>query len=137
MIRSLILYGSAIAAAAFALRWLEYRHTLGLFATEMYIVVIAAAFTALGAWVGHRLTSRRRSDTFERNEKALQALGISDREYDVLLLLARGHSNREIAERLFVSPNTIKTHLAHLYGKLDVSRRTQAIHKSKALRLIP
>ena len=58
-------------------------------------------------------------------------------QYDVLSLLAEGHSNKEMAERLFVSPNTIKTHLAHLYEKLQVSRRTQAIHKAKALRLIP
>lgn len=137
MIRSLLLYGLAIAAGAFALRWLEYRHALGLFRTELYIVIIAVAFTALGAWLGQRLTRRRSVDTFKRNEKALRAIGISDREYDVLVLLARGHSNQEIADRLFVSANTVKTHLAHLYDKLDVSRRTQAIHKSKALRLIP
>lgn len=137
MIRSLVIYGVVIAIAAFGLRWLEYRHALRMFTTELYIVIIAAAFTGLGIWVGHRLTSRRGAASFQRNEKALRSLGISDREYDVLLLLARGHSNREIAEKLFVSANTVKTHLAHLYDKLDVSRRTQAIHKSKALRLIP
>jgi ATP/maltotriose-dependent transcriptional regulator MalT len=68
--------------------------------------------------------------------QALGYLGVSDREYEVLTLLADGLSNREIAERLFVSPNTVKTHLAHLYEKLAVSRRTQAISKAKELRLI-
>jgi len=62
---------------------------------------------------------------------------VSDREYDVLKLLAEGQSNQEIADLLFVSANTVKTHLAHLYEKLEVSRRTQAIQKAKALSLIP
>ena len=137
MIRSFAIYGLAIAAAAFALRWLEYRHALRFFTTEAYVVLIAVVFTVLGAWVGHRLTTKRSQGSFERNEKAIAALGISDREYDVLCLLANGDSNKEIAAKLFVSANTVKTHLAHLYDKLDVSRRTQAIHKSKALRLIP
>ena len=137
MKRLLVVYGVAIAAAAFALRWLEYRHSIRMFGTELYIVVIALLFAGLGAWVGHRLTSRRSRDAFEKNERALDTLGISKREYEVLLLLADGYSNKEIASRLFLSPNTVKTHLAHLYDKLDVSRRTQAIHKSKALRLIP
>jgi DNA-binding CsgD family transcriptional regulator len=136
MIRSIVTYGSSIALAAFTLRWLEYRHAIRMFPTELYVILVAALFTAVGIWVGRRLTRPTGSVPFARNERALQALGISEREYEVLCLLAAGHSNREIAERLFVSTNTVKTHLAHLYEKLGVSRRTQAIHKCKALRLI-
>lgn len=134
---SIILYGLAIAAGAFALRWLEYHYTVRLFSTEIYIVVIAVAFTALGLWLGRYLTERASPAAFEKNVQALEYLGISEREYAVLALLGEGHGNREIAARLFVSTNTIKTHLARLYAKLDVSSRTQAITKARSLRLLP
>ena len=137
MKRSIAIYGAALAGAAFALRWMEYRHSVRMLSTELYIVCIAVLFTGIGIWVGRRLAARSSSATFDRNERALQSLAISDREYDVLVLLARGHTNQQIAERLFVSPNTIKTHLGNLYAKLGVSRRTQAVQKSRALRLIP
>ena len=134
---TILIYSSLIAAGAFLLQWLEYQYTVRLFSTEIYIVIVALLFTVLGIWVGNRLTRRAPRADFEKNEQALQYLGISDREYEVLELLARGHSNKEIADRLFVSPNTVKTHLAHLYGKLEVSRRIQAVKKAKELRLIP
>lgn len=137
MKKTVVLYGLAIACGALALRWLEYQHAARLFATEIYIALIALAFTLLGAWLGHRLTRRQPPIPFARNEQALACLGISEREYDVLSLLAAGHSNREIAARLFVSENTVKTHLARLYVKLEVKRRTQAIERAKALQLLP
>lgn len=137
MRRQIVIYGLIIAAAAFLLRWLEYRHSIRMFSTELYVVVIAVAFTALGIWLGHKLTGSSKRSAFNRNERALETLGISDREYNVLRLLAEGLSNQEIADKLFISKNTVKTHLSRLYEKLEVSRRTQAIHKSKALRLIP
>ena len=137
MKRAVLLYSLAIAAAAVILQWLEYRHAVRAFSTETYIVVIAAGFTALGAWAGYRLTSTPRSERFERNIRAVEALNISDRELEVLELLAVGHSNKEIAERLHVSPHTVKTHLGHLYGKLEVSRRTQAVQKARQLRILP
>ena len=137
MKRSLVIYGILIALAAFAMRWLEYRHSLRMLRTELYVVIVALAFTGIGIWVGTRIAGRGGNNKFERNDRALESLGISDREYDVLRLLASGSSNKEIAEQLFVSPNTVKTHLANLYGKLEVRRRTQAVHKAKALRLIP
>lgn len=135
--RTVLVYGLCLAAGAFALRWLEYQYTIRLFTREAYIALIAVAFTVLGVWVGHRLTRRQPPAPFERNGKALEYLGVTDREYEVLTLLAIGNSNREIAEQLFVSPNTVKTHLGSLYGKLEVSRRTQAVRKAKELRLIP
>lgn len=132
-----LVYGLGVAAAAFGLQWLEYRYAVRMLSTEIYVALIAALFTLLGIWVGHRLTRRRPPAPFERNAQALEYLGITDRELQVLELVAEGHSNREIARRLFVSPNTVKTHLAHLYEKLDVSRRTQAVRKARSLRLIP
>lgn len=137
MKRTIALYSAAIAAAAFALQWLEYQYAIRLFSTEIYVVVIALLFAVLGVWVGHALTRRDRPAAFTRNEQAIDYLGISEREYQALELLAAGHSNREIADRLCVSPNTVKTHLAHLYDKLDVSRRTQAVSRARELKMIP
>ena len=136
MIRSIVVYGIVIAAAAAGLQWLEYQHAIRFFRTELYVVLIAAAFTALGAWAGVRLARRRGPPRERPDPRQPGGAGISEREFEVLELLAAGHSNREIAEKLFVSPNTVKTHLASLYGKLGVSRRTQAVHKARALRLV-
>ena len=132
-----LIYGLALAGSAFLLRWLEYQYVVRLFATEIYVVVVAVLFTALGVWIGNQLTRKKAPGQFERNAKALLALEISEREYQVLEQLAEGLSNQEIADRLFVSANTVKTHLARLYAKLDVSRRTQAVNRAKSLRLIP
>lgn len=138
MKKTIIIYSLAMASAAFVLQWLDFRYSVRMLSTEIYIVAIAVGFTAMGIWVGHRLTERPVSvPAFEKNCQAIEYLGISEREYEVLEQLAAGHSNKEIAEKLFVSPNTVKTHLANIYGKLDVSRRTQAIHKARALGMIP
>lgn len=137
MTRTLLYYGLAIAGAAVLLQWLGYRVTVHAVSTELYIVVIAAGFTGLGIWAGYRLTAAPRAEAFEPNSRAVASLGISGRELEVLELLAEGHSNREIADRLHVSPHTVKTHLGHLYGKLDVSRRTQAVQKARELRILP
>jgi DNA-binding CsgD family transcriptional regulator len=134
--KRIIFYGVAMAAGATLLTWIRYRHVVQFFTTEIYVGMVAVLFTGLGLWVGHRVTRPAEPPPGQRNDKALEALGISAREYEVLELLAQGLSNKEIAKRLFVSPNTIKTHLARLYEKLEVSRRTQAIHKARALRLI-
>lgn len=138
MKRLIWIYSLAIGLAAFSLHWLNYKYTVRIFSPEIYVLFIAVVFTGLGIWVGLKLTGRSNAaGIFERNNQALQYLGISEREYDVLVLLAEGLSNKEIADRLFVSPNTIKTHLAHLYQKLEVSRRQQAINKAKELQMIP
>ena len=135
---TIAIYSLAIASAAFALQWLEYQYAVRVLSTEIYIVVIALLFTALGIWVGGQLTRGGGAPkVFEKNIQAIEYLGISQREWEVLELLAEGHSNKEIAEKLFVSPNTVKTHLGNLYGKLEVSRRTQAVQKARTLRMIP
>lgn len=131
------LYALALASGAFALEWLEYQYVTRAFATEIYIVLIALAFTGLGIWAGYRLTPKTAALPFERNEAARKSLGLTDREFEVLERLAAGDANKEIARTLDVSPNTIKTHIASLFQKLEVERRTQAIQKARELRLIP
>jgi DNA-binding CsgD family transcriptional regulator len=98
--------------------------------------MLCGFFTALGIWIGHRLTRRSPVDSFEVNTKALTYLGISERETAVLSLLTTGRSNQEIADQLFVSPNTVKTHLNNLYRKLDVTRRGQAVQTMLTFRQI-
>ena len=137
MKRTIALYALALAAGAFALQWLEYKYVTKVFAGEFYILLIALGFTALGAWTAWRLTQRTSAPGFEKNDAALRTLGVTAREYETLELLAAGLSNKEIARKLDVSPNTVKTHVSKLYEKLEVSRRTQAVQKAKDLALIP
>lgn len=138
MARLIILYALALALAVTGLEWLEYRYATRAFSTEIYIVLLAASFAALGLWAGHRLTRRRAAASgFERNDAAIRSLGLTPREYEILGLLAAGQSTKEIARQLEISPNTAKTHLASVYQKLAVQRRTQAIHKARELALIP
>jgi DNA-binding CsgD family transcriptional regulator len=126
-----------MAAGALLLEWLEAQYFLRRFSTEIYIVTLCALFTGFGAWIGRRLTRRTPAGPFEINTQALSYLGISEREREVLALLATGHSNQEIADRMFISPNTVKTHLNNLYQKLEVSRRGQAVDKARSLQLVP
>lgn len=137
LIRTVAIYGVAVALGAIALQWMEFQYVVRTYPFEAYVALIAVFFAGLGVWFGRRTSPAVPDADFEPNAQALDYLGISPREYDVLELLARGHSNREIGKALFVSPNTVKTHLARLYEKLEVSRRTQAVQKARSLRLIP
>ncbi|RED16860.1 LuxR family transcriptional regulator [Parasphingopyxis lamellibrachiae] len=133
--KTALLYALLLAGAATLLGWIEYHHLVRTISTEFYILVIAMGFAGLGLWVGHRLTARSRGP-FEINHAAITALGLTARECEVLEQLAGGHSNKEIARALDISPNTVKTHVARLYDKLEVQRRTQAIDKARRLSLI-
>jgi NarL family two-component system response regulator LiaR len=137
MKRAILLYSAVIAAAALVLQWLEYRYVVRALSTEVYIAAVAVGFTALGLWAGYRLTAGRWKSEFERNDRAIASLAISGRELEVLELLAEGSSNKEIADRLCLSPHTVKSHLGHLYDKLEVARRTQAVQKARELRILP
>ena len=134
--KPVIYYSVAVALIAIALQWLDYAHSVRGLSSEFYIAIIALGFTVLGVWLGVRLTQQPARTPVEKNRQALETLQITDREYEVLELLAEGASNQEIADRLHISANTVKTHLARLYDKLGVSRRTQATAKAKSLRLI-
>lgn len=134
----MILYAIALGLAVTALNWIEYRYLARAFSTEIYIALIAAAFIALGIWTGSRLTPRRAPEgPFQRNQAAIRSLGLSPREVEILDALATGESNKEMARRLGISPNTVKTHVARLYEKLGVQRRIQAIETARFLALIP
>lgn len=143
MKKTILIYGAFLAGLVVFLRVLEYRFFVRELSIEIYIGVIAILFTALGIWFGLRLIDRQKSkapsagglDEFVINSEKLKSHGISDREAEVLQLMANGLSNQEIANQLFVSLHTIKTHSANLYSKLNVKRRTQAIRKAREISL--
>ncbi len=147
--RHVILYGISMALLLFLLKWLEFRFIIFDHAFEIYIGVIAFVFTGLGIWVALKLAKPKvqtmiiekevfvNRNHFTLNEIEVINLNLSKRELEVLQLMAEGLSNDEIAQRLFVSLSTIKTHSRNLFDKLGVSRRTQAIDKAKKLSIIP
>jgi len=137
LIRTVLVWALVLALGAFALQWLEYRFVARAFSWRLYVEIVGAAFAAGGVWIGWKLAARARPETFRRNDAALAALGLTGQEVKVLERLAAGDSNKEIARALGLSPNTVKTHVANLYAKLEVGRRTQAIGKARDLALIP
>jgi two-component system, NarL family, response regulator LiaR len=144
MRRTIIIYGLSMAVLLGVLKYAEYRYFVRDIPLEMYIGIVALLFTAVGIWAGLRLTRPKIIQQivespviFQLDETNLQKLGISRREYEVLELLAAGHSNQEIADKLFISMSTVKTHVSNLLAKLEASRRTEAIARAKKLRIIP
>jgi DNA-binding NarL/FixJ family response regulator len=136
MMRTFLIYGALLAGGAWTLQWLEFQFLVRTHATEAYVVSIAVAFLGLGVWAGARLVRRPVQTPFEPNTTVQGTLGVSERELQVLQLLAAGRSNKEIAGALDVSPNTVKTHVAKLFEKLDVRRRTEAISRARELGII-
>lgn len=147
MSRTVILYGIGLALLMVALKSIEYRYMLRDLSMEFYVTLVALLFTGIGLWVGVKLRNRTGDEPqgspihdHERvsipKEKILAQIGISQREFEVLELIAEGCTNQEIADRLFISLNTVKTHSSNLFAKLDVKRRTQAVQKAKELALL-
>lgn len=148
MKRIIWLYGLALAILVALLKSLEYRYYLRDLSVEFYIGLVAVLFTALGIWVGLKLTRDRNASaetspqaaspavSLEELPERLSRFSISEREYEVLQLIAAGHSNQEIADQLYISLNTVKSHSSNLFSKLDVRRRTQAVQKAKELGII-
>lgn len=137
MWRTILLYGALLTAGVAGLKWIEFNLLVRTHPGELYLFLLAAAFLGLGVWVGSRLFPRRAADGgFVVNDRVRETLGISEREFEVLGLLAAGRSNKEIAATLNVSPNTVKTHVAKLYGKLEVTRRTAAIVRARELGML-
>lgn len=136
MLRTILIYGALLALGAIGLEWLQYQYVLRTYAGEVWLGLLAICFLALGIWVGARLFRRAPHQPFEINSRAQESLGISEREMEVLQLLAAGQSNKEIANRLDVSPNTVKTHVAKLFEKLGAKRRTEAILRARELGMI-
>ena len=143
MTRTVWLYGLALALLLIVLRAVEYRFLVRDLRIEFYVGIVATLTLGLGLWIGSKVFNKKaivqvvaEDEKKEDPEIGLQKLGISPREYEVLQLIAEGHSNQEIAERLFISLNTVKTHSSKLFAKLDVKRRTQAVQKAKELNLL-
>jgi len=142
MRKTVIIYGLSLAALIFLLKLLQYRFIIRDLSLEFYLGLLAMLFTGIGIWAGLKLTRKKivtvpAPSNFILDPSRLEKLGISKREHEVLELMAQGLTNQEIADKLFVSVNTIKTHSTNLFSKLDVKRRTQAIQKAKELLLIP
>ena len=140
MRRTVILYGLAMALLLSLLKLVEYRFMVRDIPLEFYIGAVAVMFTGIGIWAGLRLTRPKIVEVtgpFQRDDATLKRTGISNREYEVLELIAAGLSNQDIADRLFVSTSTVKTHVSNVLAKLDASRRTEAIAKAKEMRIIP
>lgn len=132
-----LVYGAALAAVALVLQWAKYRYLVLSIPGEIYTLLVALVFAGIGIYLGIRLTPRTAETEFERNEKAISALGLTPRECEILAYLAKGASNKEIARALKVSPNTVKTHVMNLYTKLEVNGRGKAVDAARALDLIP
>ena len=143
--RSIILYSVCLAALLVLLNWLKLRFLVIDHAFELYIGAIALLFTVVGIWVGLKVTSPKtvvvnqvtiENKPFEINQAAVSDRNISKRELEVLQLMAEGLSNQEIADRLFLSLSTVKSHSNNLFDKLGVQRRTQAVDMGRKLAIL-
>ena len=144
--RHILLYGVLMAIMVFALKWLQWKYLIADHSLDIYIGLVAVFFTSLGVWMATQLSRPKTvfvekevylptPDDFTINEAELERLNLTDREYEVLQLLTKGCSNAEIAEHLFLSLSTIKTHVSNMLVKMDVKNRTQAVEKANRLRL--
>jgi len=147
-VRDILLYGVCGGVLIVVLKLTEYRFLVVEHSVEIYGALVAALFAALGIWLGLTLTRKKpvtiieevpaqAAQPFVVDEARLNQFGITARELEILGLIAAGLSNREIAGRLFVSENTVKTHSSRLFDKLGAKRRTQAVQIGKTARLIP
>lgn len=136
MWRRVAAYGILLALGAAVLQWLDYQRLARAWTTEIYLGLVAVGFLALGLWLGRALFVRE-TTPFNGNPAAQASLGVTARELGVLRELAEGRSNKEIARRLGISPETVKSHLARLYERLGARRRTEAVLRARELGLIP
>ncbi len=165
MKRHVLIFGLVGGVLIAILQYTEYRFVVIEHSVELYGALVAVLFAAFGIWLGLRITRRRETlqetiretvvvkevlvpaeaaspfvpspAAFAPDTARQQTLGITARELEVLTLVARGFSNREIAAELFVSENTVKTHCARAFDKLGAARRTQAVQRGKELGLLP
>lgn len=149
MMRHVLIYGLIGGIVIALLKWSEYRFLVLDYSLEIYGGLVAAIFAALGIWLGLRLTRKQEAvvvkgdpvaigmAAFQPDEKKREELGITPRELEILELIAQGLSNREIAGKLFVSENTVKTHSSRVFDKLGAKRRTQAVQFGKEVGLLP
>ena len=148
MSKQVVLWGAAGGVLIALLKIIEYKHFVHEYPSEMYGGLVALIFTAIGIYLGLKWTRTkevvvvkevpvRAGGPFVLNETNLRDVGLTQREHEILGLIAQGLSNREIAEKLFVSENTVKTHSSRLFEKMQVNRRVQAVQRGKELGLVP
>jgi two-component system, NarL family, response regulator LiaR len=155
MKRHVLIFGLVGGLLIAVLQYTEYRFVVIEHSVEFYSALVAVLFATFGIWLGLRITRKRETagerenlasasgrgaepvSPFAPNTAQQQILGITDRELEILTLIARGLSNREIATQLFVSENTVKTHCSRAFGKLGAARRTQAVQRGKEHGLLP
>jgi len=140
MARQIVVWGAAGGILITLLKLIEYKHFVQEYPSELYGGLVALIFTAIGVYLGLRWTRARPAAAggpFVLNEAKLREVGLTPREHEILGLIAKGLSNRDIGEKLFVSENTVKTHSSRLFEKMQVNRRIQAVQKGKDLGLIP
>ncbi len=130
-------YGALLASATLLLEWLDYQQLVRAHSGGIYVLLVAILFLGLGIYLGARVVGAARPASFDGNLRAQASLRISPSELAVLNELAAGRSNKEIAARLEVSPNTVKTHVARLFDKLGARRRTDAINRARELGIVP
>jgi DNA-binding NarL/FixJ family response regulator len=140
--REIALYGVCGGILIAALRLAEYRFLVLRHSVEIYGAIVAAVFAGLGIWLGGTITKKKaevvfRDGPFVLDEARVRELQLTPRELEILGLIAEGLSNKEIAERVFVSENTVKTHASRVFDKLGARRRTEAVQLGKSWRLIP
>lgn len=139
-----------MAILVFVLKWLQWKYLITDNSLDIYIGLIAVFFTFLGVWIATQLAKPKiqtvivekevyptQPDDFTINETELKKLNLTTREYEVLQLLTQGYTNAEIAEKLFLSLSTVKTHVSNLFVKMDVKNRTQAVEKANRLKITP
>jgi NarL family two-component system response regulator LiaR len=155
-LRDILLYGVCGGVLIVVLKLTEYRFLVVEYSVEIYVALVAALFAGLGIWLGLTVTRKKPEPVIQEkivretiirevpaagpfvvDEIRVSQFGVTARELEILGLIATGLSNREIADRLFVSENTVKTHSSRLFDKLGAKRRTQAVQIGKTARLIP
>jgi len=147
-LKNIILYGLVLGLLVAGIKYAEFKFIVINNTFEIYAGIIAVVFTVLGVLVGLKFVTKKEvlvvkevliqpTENFIVNENNLKQLSISKREHEVLMLMAQGLSNQEVADKLFVSLNTVKTHSSKLFEKLNVQRRTQAVQEAKKLGLVP
>ena len=147
MKRDVVIYGLIGGVLITLLQWTQYRFLVVEHSIEIYGALTAITFAVLGIWLGLKLTKPKEKIVFKEapvpgqpfapNEAQREHLGITRRKLEILALISRGMSNREIAQKLFVSENTVKTHSSRVLDKLGAKRRTQAVQLGKEFGLIP
>lgn len=134
MKKTVIIYGLLLAVLVIVLKTIEYKWLIKDISWQITLFLIALLFTAMGIWLSkYLLVNKNNSKPFIQNTTAIVQLGLSKREIEVLKKLIEGASNQDIADQLFVSVNTVKTHLKNGFMKLEVNNRVQAINKLKAM----